>query len=503
MSASHLLGRTTAPRLGGNDATSPDDAVQLGPATFLERGVPDPQHVLRRLTYGPRAVDRADIVRLGVRAWIDRQLDPAGIDDAACDALLARLPRMDASIPSVRQDLGPSVGGWDRMFDLGRATIARAVWSERQLFELVVETWSNHFNVTSPSSDVWDCRAHYDSVLRTNAFGTFRDLLTAAVTHPAMLSYLGNDQSRKGSPNENLGRELLELHTVGVTAGYTEADVKASALLLTGVGRAANGELAFTAAQHHVGSLTVMGFTHANASAAGGMDVVRSYLAYLAGHPATARSIVRTLAVRFVSDVPSDRLVSDLAAVYLRNDTAIVPVLRALFADADFAASAGAKLRRPLEDVAGTLRAFGVGPDTSGVKGFTDLYWILDSMGHAPLAWHPPNGYPDVAVAWASAAGSLARWNVRASLLSRWWPVTLQTPTLGSLLGSTLPTTWGALVDRLSTALLGTTLPDGERAAILSFVPAAATDKLNGPPEWWNLTAMSCLVMSTSLHTNR
>ena len=123
------------------------------------------------------------------------------------------------------------------MFDLSVSTLARAAWSKRQLLEVMVDFWSNHLNVTNPSDSVWSTRHDYDrTVIRKHALGKYSDMLLASATHPAMMTYLNNAESTKDQPNENYGRELLELHSVGVDAGYSEEEMYNSALIMTGFG---------------------------------------------------------------------------------------------------------------------------------------------------------------------------------------------------------------------------------------------------------------------------
>ena len=193
----------------------------------------------------------------------------------------------------------------------------------------MVEFWSNHFNIAIPSGEGWDVKTTDDrEVIRAHALGTFADLLQASAKSPAMLRYLDNDVSTAQSLNENYGRELLELHTVGVDAGYTQADVVDSARLMTGYTADIYGTFTYRSSSHYVGPVTVLGFSHANGSAAGGQQVAEQYLSYLAHHPATARHLATKLAIRFVSDTPPSALIDRLAQIYLDNDTAIVPVLQ-------------------------------------------------------------------------------------------------------------------------------------------------------------------------------
>ena len=303
-------------------------------------------HLLRRATFGPTPSAVKAIKKQGRQAWIDKQLAPSTIDDSTCDQLVRdRFPRVSWTIPEARDGLEPF--SWDLMYDLTAATIARAAWSKRQLFEVMVDFWSNHLNVTNPSDRVWDNRQDYDrQVIRKHALGRFEDMLIASATHPAMLLYLNNADSTKDNPNENYGRELLELHTVSVDGGYNEQDMRNSTLVMTGFGvNWERGTFRYTGSEHYRGPVSVMGFSDPNPDA-DGYEVGIRYLKYLANHPSTAHHIAFKLCQRFVSDTPDPALVDRLAQTYLNRGTAIVPVLRQLFLSKEFASSMGEKVRR-------------------------------------------------------------------------------------------------------------------------------------------------------------
>ena len=207
---------------------TPTVAAKAGTATATAPGFAstDPVlHLLRRATYGPSPDTEAELRTLGTSAWLERQLRPETIDDRACDALVARFPLIALDTAGVRAAMASGAlknGTWEVMQQVGQTAVARAIWSRRQLFELMVDFWSNHLNVTCPSSGLQDSRQVYDRVIRANTLGRFADLLRASAVSPAMLTYLDNRSSAKAKPNENYGRELLELHTVGMV--YTEAD---------------------------------------------------------------------------------------------------------------------------------------------------------------------------------------------------------------------------------------------------------------------------------------
>ncbi|MEU8615835.1 DUF1800 domain-containing protein, partial [Actinoplanes sp. NPDC048791] len=409
-------------------------------------------------------------------AWLDRQLDPAKIDDSALDALLTRLPLAGADIATVRAKLPKH--SYEAFGQLGRATVARAIWSNRQLFETTAAFWANHLHISAPSSGVWDSRSDYDkTVTRKYTFGRFADMLKASARHPAMLTYLDNRSSTKTLPNENYARELMELHTVGMI--YTEADVQAAAKLLTGLTVTTAGTYTYTAAKHATGAVRILGFSHTNATAEGGEAAALAFLDYLAKHPATAERLATKLCLRFVADEAPATLVAKLAKVYLDNDTSIGPVLRALFTSPEFAASIGQKVRTPFEDLTATVRALGLGPETSGVKALDALYNNLVNAGNAPFRWSPPNGFPDVAAAWASPSAFLMRCNSHLNLAAGWYPKQLTRPAdLLTSLVPVLPKTYGALVDALARRLVGTPLPADHVAAVLSVAGKLPTSSL-------------------------
>ena len=164
-------------------------------------------------------------------------------------------------------------------------------------------------------------------------------------------------------------------------------------------------------------------------------------------------------------------------------------MLRALFGSAEFAASVGAKVRTPLEDVAATVRTLGLSPEKvtadnpTGTAGLRALYWTLETLGHAPLRWSQPDGYPDVAAAWASPSGYLGRWNTHLNLVAGWHPKQLTRPaSLVKHLLPALPATYGGLVDALARRLLGTAMSAPHTAALTAFLgkqpgsPLKATD---------------------------
>ncbi len=460
---------TKAPVISAPDVTSPGQVV-----TNLV-GTDQAWHLARRASFGATPALAAEIKTMGATAWLNQQLAPAGIDDSECDAYLTRFPTLPMTPLQLRAGAIPRYS-WDAMVQLGQASIARALFSKRQLFEVMVEFWSNHFNIATPSGDVWDLKTTDDrDVIRKNALGKFSTMLKASGESPAMMVYLDNASSSVDTLNENYGRELLELHTVGIEAGYTHDDVINSARILTGntVGR--HGENAYYNDWHYVGPVKVLDFADPNDDDFDGLTLIPRYLDYLAHHPSTARRLATKLAVRFVSDTPPASLVTALANVYLANDTAIAPVLKALFASSEFAASIGQKTRRPFEDLIASARAMGVTPAAGDAKSLSGFYWLSSQLGQAPMAWKPPNGYPDVAGAWLSAGSLLGRWNAHAGVVGAWWKDGFTTPTPATWLGSNPPATIGGLVDAIAVKLLGAPLAGAQRAAVIGFAAGRTT----------------------------
>lgn len=493
---------TVGTALAGSGLASAIWASPASAASFVPNDLD--LHLLRRATYGATAASRSEIGRLGRNAWIDRQLAPSKIKDTYCDDLIAsRFPDLKRSMRSIYAE---QTFDWNVMFQLGQAAIARAAWSKRQLLEVMVDFWSNLLNVTNPFDGGWHCRHDYDrTVIRKHALGKYVNMMVASATHPAMMLYLNNAESSRDNPNENYGREILELHSVGVDAGYSEEDMRQSTLALTGFGFDWDtGLFEYHPWDHYVGRVRVMGWSRANGSEAGGYDVGLAYVRYLARHPATARRIAYKLCQRFVSDAPPAGLVNSLANTYLAGDTAIVPVLRKLFRSAAFRDSVGEKIRRPMEDVVATLRILGIkpGPGTEGTEG---LYWLLEGLGNTPMGWIPPDGYPDVATAWGSAGGLLGRWNRHMSLAAHWWPDTLVLPSLPKLVPSPRPATHGALIDALAKRLVFRKLSTAHRAAVLGFLGRSASSPLRAGDEaiGWRLPYVVALILDSPYHMVR
>src|SRR5262245_55051869 len=363
------------------------------------------RHLVSRFTYGITPAMAAQVRAAGgARAWWERQLTPASVSDGFADLLAGWWPTLNQTPQALwAQDKMGMMRAFGVCQDYQRYVLMRRIFSNRQVLEVMTEFWENHLNIPLNGEPSYLFRRAYGETLRANAFGRYEDLLFAAVTHPAMLVYLDNSNSTAEHPNENLGRELLELHTVGL-GNYTEAHVKDSARILTGWrvdtqqgNKNPTWEPSYVPTDHSVGPVEVMGFSDPNGDP-DGRELTRRYLGYLARHPLTARRIVTKLATKFVRDDASTELVERLAQVYLANDTAIVPVLRALIESAEFNRSVGAKVRDATEDVVATWRVLGVHvkPPTGPNSAANVLLWQADNVGLMPFMWPRPDGAPIV-----------------------------------------------------------------------------------------------------------
>jgi len=392
---------------------------------------PSVVHVADRFTGGyTEAQGRAISAAGGTLAWFDKQLAPGSVAESARAGQLWSWFPLLANTPQQRyaSERAGKEGSWEHGIDLVSWTILRRAHSERGVLESMVELWSDHLHIAW-GSDAWYWRQDFDTLIRSHALGRFSDLLVAASLHPAMLVWLNNAQSTAAHPDENQGRELLELHTVG-RGQYGEDEVKASARILSGwtvrfAWDTTHTTVAPMAAfydpkRHATGPATVLGFT----SDGDGRDgqTAKDYLTYLARHPATARRIATRIATRFVSDSPSAALVSHLAQVYLANDTDVRPVLRALVRHPEFAASAKKKVRTPVADLVATIRVLGVDihPPTDRDSAAHTIAYVHGGL--QPYSWPRPGGPPDTAAAYASASRMLASFEMHWNLAGGYWP---------------------------------------------------------------------------------
>ncbi len=397
-------------------------------------------HLLKRLAYGATPAGRDRIVAIGEAAWLNEQLSPASLDTSAVNAKVASLPALSMSGATLFATYTNAAGSNQAANQLLLAAMIRAAESPAQLFERMVEFWSDHLNVPMENRPLRLYKIVEDrDVIRVHALGKFKNLLVASAQSPAMLDYLDNANSYAGAINENYGRELLELHTRGVNGGYTETDVVNTARLLTGWSiDNTTRAFRFKSARHDASPLTIMGWVRP--SGGNPFDHGVQFLHWLAGTQQTAQHVCRKIAVRFVGDQPDPGLVTAMVNAWLANDTAIAPVLRAMVAHPAFDATAGKKFRRPWDYYVFALRALGAQTAATATNNqIRQIGLTLDALGQLPFGWPAPNGYPDVEGAWLNAGALLARWNAAGDLVGRGFPpITYNTTALrASLTGKT------------------------------------------------------------------
>ncbi len=384
------------------------------------------RHLVSRFSYGVTpglAKQVAD--RGGAQAWFEWQLQPSGVKDRAAAELNDWWPglRFSGAQAWARHSDGTEPG-WVLMANYQRWVLLRRIKSRRQVHEVMTEFWEHHLHVPTNGEPSFLFRKGYGDVLRKHALGSFEEMLVAAITHPAMGIYLDNAVSTSKDPNENLARELLELHTVG-RGNHDEDDVKNAARILTGwrVDLWKTWRVWYEPTAHATGPVRVLGFSDPNASQ-DGQQVTARFLRYLARHPMTAQRLARKLVVRFVRDDPPQALVDRLAQVYLDHGTEIRPVLRALVASAEFKASAGLKVRTPVDDVVASYRALQVRVKrpTGDNSAANAILWQCNGVGANPFGWPRPDGMPQANGAWATPARLMGSMRTHYAMSGGWWP---------------------------------------------------------------------------------
>ncbi|MBC8159589.1 MAG: DUF1800 domain-containing protein [Roseiflexaceae bacterium] len=439
-------------------------------------------HLLQRLTYGPAPGDLAHANQLGAAALVDEQLHPERIDDSALERRLAGFDTLTMSSAALIERFGrQGEGPQEIMRQLQQASLLRAVYSKRQLQEIMVDVWSNHLNIYLGKGQVkWLKTADDRDVIRPHALGKFRDLLLASAKSPAMLVYLDNVENTapgarqgKGGLNENYARELLELHTLGADASYDHDDIIAVARVFTGWSIARPQE-------QNAGSFVFRPRLHDSAAkqidalglalpAGGGVSDGETLLARLASDPRTAKRIAHKLCARFVGDAPPAALVERAAQTYLASDTDIRATLELIFRSEEFAAAAP-KLKLPTHALASMLRALGAQIEPS-----PKLVAVLQQLGQPFFGWPAPDGYPQVGAAWINTGGMLARWNVAFALAEGRGPGVAAD--LRALLPIQAQPTAAGLVDAASAALLHQPIGSAARSALVTYAGGAAPDK--------------------------
>lgn len=377
------------------------------------RPISDPSsltlHMLRRFTFGPTAAELAQAGEEGLGTWFEGQLSQVQPDYVDVGSRLNELETLEMTPEGLLELEEP--GQIAR--ELIASTVIHQVFSPYQVHELMVDFWSNHFNIYGLEPPQLYLKLADDGAIREHALGRFPDLLEASAHSPAMLVYLDNAQSRAPNPNENYGRELLELHSLGVEGGYTHQDVATAARAFTGwsvVGLRDRqpdiGAFTYRSDWHDEGPKIFMGHQLPGGKADG--DQI---LQILAEHPSTARHISWKLCQRFIQADPPDSIVEACAQTYLENDGDIPSMLRTIVYSEEFAASAGRKFKRPLDFLISAIRTTGADGDLGRI-----LQYFLRTLGQVPHSWPTPDGFPENREAWNNTNQMLNRWSFALAL---------------------------------------------------------------------------------------
>ena len=468
--------------------------------------------LLSKVAFSPTAAEADRVASLGPVGYLEQQLSipPAGTAD-----VLTGPHSLDADI-FTRWQLYSGQDSRRPAKELRQAAVIRAARHEGQLAERMVEFWTNHFSTYSGEDDknVRFAAASDDrDVIRAHAMGRFSDLLLASARSVSMQLYLDNYRSTGSRPNQNYAREIMELHTMGAGNGYDEADVEQAARIFTGWGL--EGRLdtdglrfAYIPRNHFTEPCEVSvvhpdGSVHVFATPArpGGVDGEQDgidFVNWLARRPNTAYYLAAKLVRRFVGDDPPASLVASTAAVYLSNDTAIVPVLRHILTSNEFITSQYPKVKSPFELVVSMVRATGavIDPSFSNTEDRPATRTISDHLsrlGQPMWEWSTPDGFPDNRNFWITTSTTLRRWELAGRFGNR----TLNGLTVdtAALLPDPMPATIDLVVRALA-ARLGVPITQTDVAAVTEFLGVATDTPVADVPLTQNLGDVIGLLLS-------
>jgi len=430
---------------------SAEAAFPIAKTSYFAEAKVEPTTLLNRLTWGANASSLQQMNALGMDAYLRQQLQarsaqlPAAVQEQIAQMTISQKPfeQMMLDLEAQRKAAAAVKGTDDSLNkayqqeltrlarEAATRSLLRYTYSSNQLLEQMDWFWMNHFNVSTRKENLRAMVGDFDErAIRPHALGNFKDLLRASLAHPAMLRYLDNEHNAVGKINENYARELMELHTMGVGSGYTQADVQELARVLTGIGmrwrlekRRGNEvnhplgpyQLAvMDTKRHDFGDKVILGVTIKGS----GPAEVEQVLDLLVRQPATARFISKKLALYFVSDTPSEALVEQMAQRFLQTSGDIPSVLKSMFDSQEFIASLGKKFKDPMHYVISSVRM--AYDDKLIVNTGPMLNW-LNTLGQTPNGHLTPDGYPLNEVAWASPAQMTSRFDV-AKLIARGAP---------------------------------------------------------------------------------
>jgi uncharacterized protein (DUF1800 family) len=510
-------------------------------------------HALNRLGFGARPGLVEQIEKTGLENWIQAQLHPENIGDPMVDAHLAQLPALPLNAAALLdqyppqdiaakrlgmkvedyqkhlQDLAKQLGGINSLpfkdpneivNDVMQAKMIRAVYSERQLAEQLSDFWFNHFNIfIYKDTDRWYLIPYERDAIRPHVLGKFRDLLEATAKSPAMLFYLDNSSSAdphafdrlrqhpvharpgeklpplggKRGLNENYGRELMELHTLGVDGGYKQEDVIAVARAFTGwtiESPRENPVFYFDERIHDPDPKRVLGKN----IKAGGIKDGEQVLGLLVKNKHTARHISQQLAEHFVSDDPPPALVARMAKTFEKSKGDIRAVMTTMIYSPEFWSRAAfrAKVKTPFELVASTARALGADVDQP-----LQLAQWVSRIGEPLYQCLTPNGYSDKAAAWVSTGALLNRVNFAVALTSN--KVRGAQVDINSLVGTDVGSNPQLALNRIEGEFLAGQVSDSTRETLEKEMtePRILGAKLDDPVTQVNVNLITGLVLGS------
>ncbi|MEN9713815.1 MAG: hypothetical protein RLZZ164_479 [Actinomycetota bacterium] len=441
--------------------------------------------VLNKLTYGPTKASRAEFRKLGLAAWVADQLNPSKAEFKTTAGILGQFRALNMTQVQIQNSLPYSINSGRVSDELAHTTLYRRFASSRQFYETLVEFLEDYNPIPLFSDPIK--RLSYDrEVIRKYALGTYPDLLYASAMHPAMLQFLSGYANERNHPNENYGRELLELFTVTTATPYTQDDVVNAARVFSGISwYDPTFETNAAPNRHWQGTVKVLDWTDPNLGRTPNeiFATARSLTDYLALRPDTAVAFATRMAKRYVSDNPSASIVQAMSQAYLASKGSIPETAKAMVFHTDFATSGGKKLKRPVEHLISTMRVLEMNLDgdisAGNVNNFDDyfhgsqlstVWWFSMKGGHSPFDWPFPNGYPDTEQAWVNLAGQLTRWNIGAELTSGWSG--FAETNYKALLGAPKNTV-ATIVDAAAAKILGYKLVGTTRTKVIAGVTKA------------------------------
>ncbi len=416
--------------------------------------------LLRRATLGITKEELTRAKALGFSKYLEEQLRPSTIDDREVAAFVA------TNYPTLKMTPEELYGADQGKVstELQESTIYRAAFSKRQLYERMVEFWSDHFNIDREKVGYLKTTDDRD-VIRKHALGKFPTLLKASAHSAAMMRYLDQTDSRRGNINENYAREIMELHSVGVDGGYTQQDVNELARVLTGWTVSGRGIFTYDAQIHDFGPKSVLGKT-VPATAVGkglaGKNEADAIIDALALHPKTAHYIAIKMTKFLLQYDPTDAMVAAVEAEFTKTKGDIPSMIRVILTEQNLM-GAPVKYKRPFHWAVSSVRA--LGPSVTSVSVVRGL---VDNMGQSLFAWDTPDGYPDKMEFWSGLV--LARWNAANSIAGQ--TAATFNFNVTPFVGTTAETGADLIVERL----FGGEVPESFRTRLADFLRPAPTN---------------------------